>query len=91
MLGMHAQRMSVGDDPVKLVPAASIHGSAALLKNLGEDEIDIGGGDVASGAGFPFAAGQILPVDVTGGHELWAVAAADTSVDVAVIIQPRAT
>lgn len=53
-------------------------GVTLLLKNAGAAAVDLGPAGVATGAGYPLAAGDIVSVDLAPGEALYAVAASGT-------------
>lgn len=86
-MAVSAQRINVGDVRARLAQVAVIgpsetatrgsHGGAVVLvRNRGAASVDIGGADVASGAGFELSAGVEREFHLDPGEALYAVSAA---------------
>lgn len=80
-MALSSSRVTVTTDATVIVASASADPGGVSVAVRNDDataSIDIGGPDVASGAGFELAPGEVVSVDLGPTEKLYGIAAAGT-------------
>jgi hypothetical protein len=75
-MATRGRRITVGTTATKLTGATD--DSSALIRHRGTAPTDVGGSDVAVGAGFQLDVGDSLPADLGKGDDLYGIVASGT-------------